>query len=330
LDFRTVSRVTLGSRCSESSGTPEDVVAQIEQVNSRNPLEGLIRLSRYKDYAASVAFTTGLGAGAGGATFSWQLVLVLIANLLAVAYAFMINDVEDAPDDALNPEKITRNPVCAGLISRPQAYLASYLVAAAAVLAYLPLGVRPAVIGLTCVIFGHLYSWRPVRLKAKPVLDVVSHCLMLAGLQFLCAYFSFADSLQAGWFAPFLAIVAASSYGQLYNEVRDFEGDLEAGLGHTAIRLGKPLATLVMNGFLATSILAGAWTLAIDRLIPLWVIAFALAALLALFVPSYLRARGRHETAIGIQEPIVNLLPVVGTLMIAAWFVGPWMVGQVR
>jgi 4-hydroxybenzoate polyprenyltransferase len=76
---------------------------------SSNPWEGLIRLSRYKDYAASVAVTTGLGAAAGGATFSWQLVLVLIANWLAVAYAFMINDVEDAPDDALNPEKINRN-----------------------------------------------------------------------------------------------------------------------------------------------------------------------------------------------------------------------------
>ena len=236
-------------------------MAQIDQPNTpntplgSNPWEGLIRLSRYKDYAASVAVTTGLGAAAGGATFSWQLVLVLIANWLAVAYAFMINDVEDAPDDALNPEKINRNPVCAGLISSHQAYAASYAIAAAAVIAYIPLGFLPAVIGFVCVVFGHLYSWRPVRLKSKPVLDVISHCLMLAGLQFLCAYFSFSSSLNPGWFAPFLAIVAASSYGQLYNEVRDFDGDLEAGLGHTAIRLGKPLATLVMNGFLTTAIL---------------------------------------------------------------------------
>jgi 4-hydroxybenzoate polyprenyltransferase len=312
-------------------------VAQIDQPNmpntplgSSNPWEGLIRLSRYKDYAASVAVTTGLGAAAGGATFSWQLVLVLIANWLAVAYAFMINDIEDAPDDALNPEKINRNPVCAGLISSHQAYAASYAIAAAAIIAYIPLGFLPAVIGFVCVVFGHLYSWRPVRLKSKPVLDVISHCLMLAGLQFLCAYFSFSSTLNPGWFAPFLAIVAASSYGQLYNEVRDFDSDLEAGLGHTAIRLGKPLATLVMNGFLFTAILAGVWALLIDHLIPLWVIVFAVGALGVIFVPSYLKARRQHDSAIGLQEPIINALPVVGTLMMAVWFIGPWVLEQIR
>jgi 4-hydroxybenzoate polyprenyltransferase len=163
-------------------------VAQIDQPNnsntppsesegSSNPWEGLIRLSRYKDYAASVAVTTGLGAAAGGATFSWQLVLVLIANWLAVAYAFMINDIEDAPDDALNPEKINRNPVCAGLISSHQAYAAAYAIAAAAVIAYIPLGFLPALLGFVCVVFGHLYSWRPARRIAIPVclLFVLEH-----------------------------------------------------------------------------------------------------------------------------------------------------------
>ncbi len=49
----------------------------------------------------------------------------------------MINDVEDAPDDALNPEKVHRNPVSAGLLTPRTARLISFIVALIA-LAFMP------------------------------------------------------------------------------------------------------------------------------------------------------------------------------------------------
>ena len=101
---------------------------------------GLWRLSRFKDYAGSVIFTTGLGIAAAGGTFSWKLILVLTANLLAVGFAFMYNDLEDAPDDALDAKKVKRNPVTAGLISSREADIASWFVAALALLLFIPLG----------------------------------------------------------------------------------------------------------------------------------------------------------------------------------------------
>jgi 4-hydroxybenzoate polyprenyltransferase len=67
-------------------------------------IKALICLARYKEYFFFVIITTFLGASAANGAFGWPLLLVLLANWLAVAFAFMINDVEDAPDDALNPE----------------------------------------------------------------------------------------------------------------------------------------------------------------------------------------------------------------------------------
>jgi 4-hydroxybenzoate polyprenyltransferase len=61
-------------------------------------MNALIRLTRYKEYIFFVMVTTFLGAIVGKGFFGWKLVGVLTANLLAVAFAFMINDVEDAPD----------------------------------------------------------------------------------------------------------------------------------------------------------------------------------------------------------------------------------------
>src|SRR5690606_41448835 len=43
-----------------------------------------------------------------------RLVAVTAANILAVAYAFMINDIEDAPDDALDPARAAKNPITSG------------------------------------------------------------------------------------------------------------------------------------------------------------------------------------------------------------------------
>jgi 4-hydroxybenzoate polyprenyltransferase len=61
--------------------------------------------------------TTALGAAAAGGTFGWQWIAALLANWTAVGFAFMINDVEDADDDAMNPAKINRNPISCRMIS---------------------------------------------------------------------------------------------------------------------------------------------------------------------------------------------------------------------
>jgi 4-hydroxybenzoate polyprenyltransferase len=184
----------------------------------------------------------------------------------------MINDVEDAPDDALNPVKANRNPVSAGHLSVPVAYVASFAVAILAGVAYVFLGPIPFWLGIACLAIGLLYSWRVVRLKRIPIVDLISHGLLLAGLQFLCAYFTFAPNGGDEWIAPFIFIVAISLYGELYNEVRDLEGDLKAGVTHTAAIVGERAAHVMMYLLLAAAAVAFGYSV-VAGLIPLWVLA---------------------------------------------------------
>ena len=290
---------------------------------------GLWRLSRFKDYAGSVIFTTGLSIAAAGGTFSWKLILVLAANLLAVGFAFMYNDLEDAPDDALDAKKVKRNPVTAGLISSREAGIASWFVAALALVLFVPLGLTVTLLGTACIVLGFLYSYRPWRLKGIAVIDVVSHALMLSSLQLICGYFAFADSLNTAYIAPLLSMTAASAYGQLFNQVRDFEVDREAGLRNTAALLGKPRVQFLMQSLLTLAIAAGVWALLIQRMAPWWVFAFGLALLFVMVIPGVVRGLSSRNLQ-QAHAPVIYALPYTGTGMMVAWFIVPWLIPALR
>jgi 4-hydroxybenzoate polyprenyltransferase len=287
-------------------------------------LVGVWRLLRFNDYAGSVVFTTCLGVAAAGGTFGWKMVLVLLANWLVVGFAFMYNDVEDAPDDARDPKKVQRNPVTAGLISPNAANLASFAVALLGFLLFLPLGVVPTILGGITVVLGFLYSYRPLRLKGIAVVDVVSHALMLSSFQLLCGYFTFSDTLNTAYIAPLLSMTTASAYGQLYNQVRDFEGDQLAGLKNTAGLLGKPTAVLLLQALLTIAVAAGAYALIVQQIAPLWVFGFGFALLCIIVFPGVVRGliSGQFHQA---HAPVIYALPYVGTAMMFAWFIVPWL-----
>ena len=130
-----------------------------------------------------------------------------------------------------------------GLITPKTARIWTFIVGVISAALFALLGTWPFIFGLLSLILGYLYSYRGVRLKTIAFLDVLSHCLMLAGLQFLTGYFTYSTTLVRNWLWPFLFVVCISVYGELYNEIRDFEGDQAAQLRHTAIVLGSRTAT---------------------------------------------------------------------------------------
>ncbi len=147
----------------------------------KKQLNGLIRLTRYREYPFFVIITSLLGVAAEHGGLSWKLIEVLIANLLAVAFAFMFNEVEDAHDDSFDPAKRKRNPVTSGDLSARTGQLASFGVALAAGLMYAFLGIRPLIAGLSCLVIAYLYSWQRVRFKSKPFADLISHSSLFHG-----------------------------------------------------------------------------------------------------------------------------------------------------
>jgi 4-hydroxybenzoate polyprenyltransferase len=216
----------------------------MEQALSRKAV-GLIRLSRWKEFVPFTIPVTLFGALLTQQPLDWRIIAVTLANILAVAYAFMINDIEDAPDDAIDPARAARNPIAMGEISGRLGWAVSALVALAAIGLYAMGGLWVLGIGVLTVLLSHFYSWKPVRLKAWPVADVTSHSLMLSGLLFLAGYFAY--DVNPGWvWLIGLATTLISIYGQLYNQLRDYDMDRAAGLHNTAIMVGERITRFLM------------------------------------------------------------------------------------
>ncbi len=268
--------------------------------------KGLVQLSRWQEHVPFVVPLTLMGAllavQAAGSQLDLRLAAVIAANILAVTYAFMINDIEDAPDDALDPERAKRNPITNGLLNRRTGYNACLITALVTLALYALAGLWPLVIGGVTLMLSHLYSWKPVRLKAYPVTDIVSHSLMLSGLLLLTGYFTYHNAPGDVW------LVAAgatffSVYGQLYNQVRDYEMDVAAGLKNTTILLGKANS---MRAIYATIGLAlSCLILAVLRgVFPLWLgIPLAVSAVVAyMYRPKSDPRGGQVENAGGKMQ----------------------------
>lgn len=285
-------------------------------------LRGLIRLTRWKEYVPFVIPLTILGAllaaRPNDLLLDWRLLAVTLANILAVAYAFMINDIEDAPDDARDPARAARNPITTGEIGVRVGYAACRVVAAATLILYALGGVWALGIGIATLLLSHLYSWRPVRLKAWPITDIVSHSLMLSGLLLLAGYFTYDTQPGIVWLVA-ASVTLISVYGQLYNQLRDFEMDKAAGLYNTAIILGENNTRRAMY---LTMGLAGACLLAaiVQGVFPLWL---GLVVLVAVPISMIFRPKTdmRGGEAVEISGGLQVQGLVIANLTIAAWLV---------
>lgn len=288
----------------------------------RDQVDAVWRLTRFREYAAFVVVTTLLGAAAGHGSLGLPLVVVLLANWLSVGFAFMINDVEDAPDDALSHEKALRNPVASGHLSARVARLLCLAVALIAVILYATLGRGPLLAGTACLILAFFYSSRSIRLKATPIADLACHALILAGLQFITAYLTFDGGATPRWASPLALVLAISVYGQLFNELRDFDVDVQAGVTHTAAFLGRRRAHSLMMVWLLLGLVSGAVSIFVVQLVPFWVIP-VIIALTLLFSWRRLPEVRLARSSIARHRPLQKPLEIATAIALLAWFVGP-------
>src|SRR5260221_845557 len=201
-------------------------------------MRGVIRLTRWREYVPFVIPLTVLGAilasQAQNVSLGLRLIVVLVANSLAVGYGFMINDSEDAPGDAREAARAARNPVASGELTPRQGWAASLTVAAITLVLYGIAGVWPFIIGSLTLALSHFYSWKPIRLKAWPVTDIVSHSLMLSGLLFLAGYFTYGSNPGLVWLVAAPATLI-SVFVHLYNHLTDFDIEGDAALNNHAV-----------------------------------------------------------------------------------------------
>ena len=245
-------------------------------------LAGLLRLTRWQEHVLFTVPATLLGvvlaaAGENVPALSGRVLAVLAANLLAVTVAFMVNDIEDAADDARDPVRGARNAVTCGEIDPRDGLLVSGAAALLALLLYSVAGRAALGVGALTLALSGLYSWRGVRLKALPLVDVLAHVLMLSVLLFLAGYVAHGSDPARVWAAA-AGVGLISAYGQLYNQVRDYDQDSAAGLHNTAHILGWHRTRIMMGLSLAgaavclgASVAGGLW--------PPWLAVIPLGAL---------------------------------------------------
>jgi 4-hydroxybenzoate polyprenyltransferase len=310
-----------------------------EHVSEENPVQstlsyasvkmrGVIRLTRWKEYVTWVFPLTAFGALLSGKPMDFRLLLVMLANTLVVAYAFMINDVEDAPDDAREAHRAAKNPITNGELTPLQGWAVSMLAAVATMVLFWLAGTQVFIVGMITLVLSHLYSWKPIRLKAFPVVDVVSHSLMLSGLLFLAGYYAYDSNPGPVWLVA-LVVTLISVYGQLYNQLRDFDMDVQAGLKNTAITIGKRNAQMLMYGSVGLAVVLFFVAVAL-QVVPLWVLVVPLIGIpaLAFFTrPSATDSRGTK--AVDFSGSIQTQALLVLNATVAVWLVVS-IIGAIR
>lgn len=280
--------------------------------------DAAIRLSRWREHVPFTIpltiFGSLLAVHATEGTIDWRLAAIIIANVLSMSFAFIINNIEDATDDARDPEKGRRNVISSGALQRRDGYVIAAVTLLMAFLLFAASGFWTLVTGTVTLILCYFYSAPPLRLKARPITDVVTHALMLSGLLMMSGYFAYDHDPQVAWFV-IVAAILFSAYGQFYNQVDDYDVDKESGLNNTVVLLGKNLTRFLSFACVFGALLCTAIAIS-QGIFPIWLGTFLIIGFITVIMfPWELDMRGNLATDGGnLQRPgliVANLLALV-------------------
>ncbi len=263
---------------------------------------------------------TILPAVLGGGQLDWRLVVLFGANMASTAFAFMINEVEDAEDDKRDKKRKLTNPVALGMMSERLGWWTSLAVGVASMGLYALLGGWVYLVGVVNFWLALGYSWRKVRFKSKPVVDLVSHGLTLGGLQYMAGFgvYGGAWSLMV---LVFMVVAIVSMAGQLYNQIRDFEADRVACLNNSVRIMGLSWAARLRWVLLLVVGLVGVVVLW-QRVVP-WYVMGLFGGLLVVFKVSGfsgVASSREKEKEMRSQRALVSMA-VAANVVVVVWFV---------
>jgi len=226
----------------EARAHHDPLLAQWASITTRRPARGwaLIRVNRPWFWPLGWA---GAYLGSVMATRSWlppahavpeSIVAMLVLGPLAWGAVLTVNDLHDLASDRHNPRKASA-PLVTGLLSGDDLARWHRRYAVAAVVAAAAVG-PVFVVGTGFVLLlGRLYSIPPVRLKARPGLDVAANALVVGVLGPL-----------AGWslhrpiaeFPPVMVLLGVLLVSALYlpTTVMDVDADRVAKDDTAAVR----------------------------------------------------------------------------------------------
>jgi len=195
-----------------------------------------LRLKEYSSNFVGIPFMIWLISPAE--LFTLKALLVLIANMCLTAFTFSFNDIEDAEDDSHDIVKREKNVIANGLLERRWAYL---ICTSLLLIGLAALHIVDSQLTMMASIFSlnsFFYSWKKVRFKSIPFIDLLSHALAI-GIQQLVITYSAFKPIDSG-ILPYVGLVSSFSLAtQLSQELRDYRVDEMTNIKTTAQLLGE-------------------------------------------------------------------------------------------
>ncbi len=252
-------------------------------VSSQVGLEDYLGMLRIGDWIRFYPFVPLGGALLAGAN-PVQAALVLVIYLALIGYAFVVNNYFDVDIDRLHSGKVesNKNPLATGAATKrgTEAMMAILICMAFLSLTMTPLGA--CLVSLNLVLFT-AYSASRIRLKERPVLDIVTHGLMFGAVPFLAGYALCQGSLSqsAIWTSSLFFILGAEAL--ICHQVVEYKMDL--GSSKTTVTEIGQRQGLILLGILTLASVILLLNIAQRQYLPTWAVAVAGWYLLA--YPAY-------------------------------------------
>lgn len=223
-----------------------------------------LRLFPYERFAHyAITLLIGYFAGvffAGGVVLRFDQIIYLMAWLLVLFYALVfariVNDINDVVEDTLNaPWRLLPS----GGVSASEYYKVGLLSVGVAGICAGLLSADLLALALTPALFYWLYSAPPLRLKVVPLVSK----LCIGMITWIVAVMGW---LVAG--APFSSfpyqlstfLIVGVGVGSHFIELKDIEGDRQAGVRTLAVVLGERKARILFSAFIVLGYVLGIWS----------------------------------------------------------------------
>jgi lycopene elongase/hydratase (dihydrobisanhydrobacterioruberin-forming) len=261
--------------------------------------------------AWGVTFIIGSVALVVHQTFTLPNLLLPLTVATCYWLGFAVNDYFDAPFDAQDAAKGRRNFFVAHPLSRRLAITLFTLIALAVFAVLAQYGNRSVAVMAAGCLAMWLYSAPPLRLKSRPVFDLLMHMLFVQTFPYAVCVFLLGLQWNAADGALLSIFGLASLAAQLEQQVRDYAVDMRTDRNFTTVygvqtssRLLKVMSALLLANF--------TWH-TLTGVIPLPIVPFGLI-FLPILLHRFLRATTTPRSERLVRVGVVVALVYAGVL----------------
>jgi 4-hydroxybenzoate polyprenyltransferase len=195
--------------------------------------KSFLRYYRMKDWRAYFGLgVLGFVVARGFLAPPLDILIFSITVVLLLAFGFSVNNFFDIKEDKEKGE--IKNV----LVQNKKNFLFSVSPGILALLLSGYFGTGIFLFVLVAGLIGFFYSAPPLRMKARPFLDLISHGLFAGALIFLFPFLVFSSRLTTFHYLVTFSVFYLSVMLETRNHLEDYQSDFQAGLQTTVCFLG--------------------------------------------------------------------------------------------